>query len=170
MQSVGEAPYASHLELTELWLTFPVVRKIDIHLILPLFALFIFNILDRSNIASARLGGMQKDLKLSDTEYQTSVSILVSQLLISCGLLNNKPSVRWLSIGTNPEQSRPHPRQAIPIPSDGDAYLGRHLTLHRRHTQFRWYPDGSILPWFHGVSILCWRLVSCVFLFQTTRI
>jgi hypothetical protein len=54
-----------------------VVRKIDIHLILALFGLFIFNILDRANIASARLGGLQDDLNLTDTQYQTAVSILV---------------------------------------------------------------------------------------------
>jgi hypothetical protein len=140
------------------------------HLILPLFGLFIFNILDRSNIASARLGGLQKDLDLSDTEYQTSVSILVRRLLISCRQLNNKFSVRWLSFGTNPEQHHPHTRQAISIPSDGDAHLGRYLTLHRRNTQFCWYPDGSILPRVRGVSILCWCTVSCVFLLQTIHI
>lgn len=37
------------LELT----SFEVVRKIDLHLVLALFALFIFNILNRPNIASA---------------------------------------------------------------------------------------------------------------------
>ncbi len=55
----------------------PVVRKIDLHLITSLCGIFIFNILDRSNIASARLGGMQKDLNLTDTQYQTAVSIMV---------------------------------------------------------------------------------------------
>ena len=54
-----------------------VVRKIDTHLITALFGIFIFNILDRSNIANARLGGMEKDLGLKDTQYQTAVSILV---------------------------------------------------------------------------------------------
>ncbi|TKA82447.1 hypothetical protein B0A49_00046 [Cryomyces minteri] len=53
-----------------------LVRKIDVHLVSTLFGLFIFNILDRSNIASARLGGLQTDLKLSDPEYQTCVSIM----------------------------------------------------------------------------------------------
>ncbi|RDW62392.1 putative major facilitator superfamily permease-5 [Coleophoma cylindrospora] len=53
-----------------------IVRKIDLHLILSLFGIFIFNILDRSNIASARLGGLQKDLKLTDTQYQTAVSVM----------------------------------------------------------------------------------------------
>ncbi|KAI9036210.1 MFS general substrate transporter [Aspergillus affinis] len=53
-----------------------LVRKIDLHLISSLFLLFIFNILDRSNIANARLGGMQEDLGLSDTQYQTAVAIM----------------------------------------------------------------------------------------------
>lgn len=55
-----------------------VVRKIDFHLISSLFLLFVFNILDRSNIANARIGGMQKDLGLNDTQYQTAVAIMVS--------------------------------------------------------------------------------------------
>jgi hypothetical protein len=54
-----------------------VVRKIDFHLISALFLLFIFNILDRSNIANARLGGMQTDLGLNDTQYQTTVAVMV---------------------------------------------------------------------------------------------
>ncbi|KAJ5547116.1 hypothetical protein N7494_004701 [Penicillium frequentans] len=53
-----------------------LVRKIDLHLISSLCLLFIFNILDRSNIANARLGGMQSDLGLSDTQYQTAVAIM----------------------------------------------------------------------------------------------
>lgn len=65
-----------------------VVRKIDLHLISALFLLFIFNILDRSNIANARLGGMQEDLGLSDTQYQTAVAIMVSQPKIPLTGLN----------------------------------------------------------------------------------
>ncbi|GLA92147.1 hypothetical protein AtubIFM57143_006810 [Aspergillus tubingensis] len=57
-----------------------LVRKIDLHLISSLFLLFIFNILDRSNIANARLGGLQEDLGLSDTQYQTAVAIMVCKV------------------------------------------------------------------------------------------
>jgi hypothetical protein len=146
------------------------VRKVDIHLILPLFVLFIFNILDRSNIASARLGGLQEDLNLSDTQYQTSVSILVSQLPIYSRATANRFQVRWLSFGTNPEQYRPHPRQAISIPPNSDAYLGCHLTLYRCLPQIRRHPDGSIFPRFRRVSILCWCIVSWTFLYQITRL
>lgn len=63
-----------------------VVWKIDLHLITALFGIFIFNILDRSNIASARLGGLQTDLHLSDTQYQTAVSIMVSLQLPSISM------------------------------------------------------------------------------------
>ena len=57
--------------------TIQVVCKIDLHLVSGLFLLFIFNILDRSNIANARLGAFQKDLGLNDTQYQTAVAIMV---------------------------------------------------------------------------------------------
>lgn len=37
---------------------------------------YILNYLDRQNIASARLAGIEEDLGLTDVDYQTSVSIL----------------------------------------------------------------------------------------------
>ncbi|PCH03001.1 Major facilitator superfamily domain, general substrate transporter [Penicillium occitanis (nom. inval.)] len=74
-----------------------LVRKIDFHLISALFLLFIFNILDRSNIANARLGGMQTDLGLNDTQYQTAVAImfvgyLVGQIPSNIVLTRVRPS------------------------------------------------------------------------------
>ena len=38
--------------------------------------IYIMNYLDRNNIAAARLKGLQKDLKLDDTQYATCLSIL----------------------------------------------------------------------------------------------
>ncbi|TVY91249.1 MFS transporter [Lachnellula willkommii] len=75
-----------------------LVWKVDTHLITALFGIFIFNILDRSNIANARLGGMEKDLKLKDTQYQTAVSILfvgylLGQIPSNLMLTRFKPSV-----------------------------------------------------------------------------
>ncbi|KAJ5288244.1 MFS general substrate transporter [Penicillium angulare] len=74
-----------------------LVHKIDLHLISALFLLFIFNILDRSNIANARLGGLQNDLHLSDTQYQTTVAImfvgyLLGQVPSNILLTRSKPS------------------------------------------------------------------------------
>ncbi|KAJ5739377.1 allantoate permease [Penicillium manginii] len=74
-----------------------LVWKVDIHLISSLCLLFIFNILDRSNIANARLGGMENDLGLSDTQYQTAVAImfvgyLLGQIPSNIVLTRVKPS------------------------------------------------------------------------------
>jgi hypothetical protein len=50
-------------------------RKLDARC--SLFVLiYIMNYLDRNNIAAARLRGLEKDLNLSQTEYQTCLSIL----------------------------------------------------------------------------------------------
>lgn len=50
-------------------------RKLDARC--SLFVLiYIMNYLDRNNIAAARLGGLQEDLNINDTQYATCLSIL----------------------------------------------------------------------------------------------
>ena len=53
-----------------------LVRKLDSRLIAPLIIIYIMNYLDRNAIAAAKISGIEKDLGLTDSEYQTSVSIL----------------------------------------------------------------------------------------------
>ncbi|PSK35846.1 hypothetical protein C7M61_004328 [Candidozyma pseudohaemuli] len=53
-----------------------ITRKVDLRLIPMLVLLYILNYLDRNNIASARLGGLEEDLGLVGNEYQTCISIL----------------------------------------------------------------------------------------------
>lgn len=50
-------------------------RKLDLRCSL-FVVIYIMNYLDRNNIAAARLGGLQEDLGLSDTQYSTCLSIL----------------------------------------------------------------------------------------------
>ena len=71
-----------------------MVRKIDPHLITSLFGIFVFNILDRSNIASARLGGLQTDLNLTDAQYQTAV-LLESAFVAVLGQLLESPEMSF---------------------------------------------------------------------------
>ncbi|KAF9878000.1 major facilitator superfamily transporter [Colletotrichum karsti] len=53
-----------------------LVRRID-WLIMPLIlSVYLLNWIDRNNYASARLAGLEEDLNLSLTEYQTGLSIL----------------------------------------------------------------------------------------------
>ncbi|KAL6454762.1 hypothetical protein SBY92_004232 [Candida maltosa Xu316] len=51
-------------------------RKIDLRLMPMLIWLYILNYLDRNNIASARLGGLEKDIGLVGNQYQICISIL----------------------------------------------------------------------------------------------
>lgn len=50
-----------------------LVRKLDIRILPILIVLFLLNVLDRNAIANARLGGLEEDLGLSDSQYQTAI-------------------------------------------------------------------------------------------------
>lgn len=50
--------------------------KMDLAVMPMLVIMSILNFLDRQNLASARLAGLESDLGLSEVEYQTAVSIL----------------------------------------------------------------------------------------------
>jgi hypothetical protein len=51
------------------------VLKTDIQILPCLVIMFIMNFLDRQNIASAKLAGIETDLGLSDVQYQTCVYV-----------------------------------------------------------------------------------------------
>ena len=51
-------------------------RKIDRRLMPLIVFMYILNYLDRNNIASARLGGLETDLNLHGNQYQIAVMIL----------------------------------------------------------------------------------------------
>ncbi|MCJ1233596.1 hypothetical protein MMC14_001554 [Varicellaria rhodocarpa] len=53
-----------------------LVRKIDFRLLPMIILMYIMNYLDRNNIASARLAGLETELNLSSVQYNTAVSIL----------------------------------------------------------------------------------------------
>ncbi|KAI8219231.1 MFS transporter prlL [Colletotrichum sp. SAR 10_86] len=55
-----------------------LVRKIDLRIFPVMIVLFILNFIDRNNFANARLSGLEKDLKLTDVQYQTCISVLLS--------------------------------------------------------------------------------------------
>ncbi len=51
-----------------------LVRKIDLRLMPMIILMYIMNYLDRNNIAAARLAGLQKDLKLTSTQFSVRTS------------------------------------------------------------------------------------------------
>lgn len=60
-----------------------LVRRLDIRCLPILVFLFLLNILDRNAIANARLGGLEADLGMSDSQYQ---SALVASIKSPSGL------------------------------------------------------------------------------------
>ncbi|KAI8265076.1 hypothetical protein K4K58_011818 [Colletotrichum sp. SAR11_239] len=53
-----------------------LIRKVDMRMLPTMILIYIMNYLDRNAIGSARLGGLEKDLGLTGSEFQTCVSIL----------------------------------------------------------------------------------------------
>lgn len=50
--------------------------KLDLMIMPALVIMYILNYLDRQNIAASRLAGIEESLSMSDTQYNTTVSIL----------------------------------------------------------------------------------------------
>ncbi|WOO79139.1 putative transporter [Vanrija pseudolonga] len=53
-----------------------LVRKLDIYIMTSLWSMYWLNYLDRNAIALAKLSSLTEDLRLTDVQYQTCVSIL----------------------------------------------------------------------------------------------
>ncbi|SPO07182.1 related to putative tartrate transporter [Cephalotrichum gorgonifer] len=52
-----------------------LVRKVDIRLLPTLIIMYLLNFLDRSNLAQARQGSLEKDLNMSGTDFNLATSI-----------------------------------------------------------------------------------------------
>jgi hypothetical protein len=59
-----------------------LLRKVDIRLLPILILMYLLNFLDRSNLAQARLGTLEKDLKMKGTDFNLATSILFVVCLV----------------------------------------------------------------------------------------
>ncbi|KAF1837939.1 MFS general substrate transporter [Decorospora gaudefroyi] len=81
-----------------------LVRKLDLFIIPVVMLLYLFSFLDRVNIGNARLYDLQEDLNMSDSQFQTAVSILfvtyiLSEVPSNLVLKKLRPS-RWIAFIT----------------------------------------------------------------------
>ncbi|CAO2652056.1 Nn.00g003390.m01.CDS01 [Neocucurbitaria sp. VM-36] len=79
-----------------------LVRKIDLYMLPILWLMYFFNFLDRNAIVNGKINGLDKDLGMKGTEYNTCVSIffvgyLVGQVPSNMILTRVKPS--WYMAG-----------------------------------------------------------------------
>lgn len=78
-----------------------LVRKLDLLIIPIIMLLYLFSFLDRVNIGNARLYGLEDDLSLTGTRYQTAVAVIFATYItteVPSNLVLKKlrPS-RWIS-------------------------------------------------------------------------
>jgi hypothetical protein len=52
-----------------------LMRKVDLHVIPPLFVLFLLAFLDRVNIGNARIQGLEKELNMKGNDYNIALFI-----------------------------------------------------------------------------------------------
>ena len=77
--------YASQTAQWKAYHTSCLLRKVDVRLLPLLILMYLLNFLDRSNLAQARLGTLEKDLGMKGTDFNLATSIL----FVVCSLLSS---------------------------------------------------------------------------------
>lgn len=76
-RTIGLPPSLSGLSESEIHrLGRKTTMKLDIIVMPALVIMYILNYLDRQNIAASRLAGIEESLNMTNTQYNTTVSIL----------------------------------------------------------------------------------------------
>lgn len=82
-----------------------LLRKVDLHLLPLLILTYLFNFLDRSNLAQAREGSLEEDLGMSGTDFNLATSIffigyLLMQLPSNLLITRVRPSLYLAGVTT----------------------------------------------------------------------
>lgn len=126
-------------------------RKLDARC--SLFVLiYIMNYLDRNNIAAARLGGLQEDLGINNTQYATCLSILyVGYILVSiASIYGNRRLGKVLTCGADASPIQHDHQQdstSLDLHLNRHASLGHDLYAFRQRNQLQRYGSDSFLHW-----------------------
>ncbi|CAA7261868.1 unnamed protein product [Cyclocybe aegerita] len=79
-----------------------LIRKLDMRLLPTIFLIYIMNYIDRNGVTTARLKGMQEDLRINDVQYATVIAILFASYCpaqIPSNMILNKVSRPSFYIG-----------------------------------------------------------------------
>jgi sugar phosphate permease len=82
-----------------------LLRKVDMHLLPMLIVMYLFNFLDRSNLAQAREGTLEADLGMKGTDFNLATSIffigyLLMQLPSNMLITRVRPSLYLAAVTT----------------------------------------------------------------------
>lgn len=116
-------------------------RKVDTRLLPMVVLIYIMNYLDRNNIAAAKLAGLEKDLKMTGEQFQTSVSILFVGYLLMQGnstSLATRKLVTDLDINSTIQSSFEQARKTIAVSARMYGSLGTYFGSHSCMPNVRW--------------------------------
>lgn len=108
-----------------------LVKKLDRYIMISLWSMYWLNYLDRNAIALAKISTIVPDLKLTDTQYQTCVSILFVGEYYSRVMQSTLLTFDRLHYLRCPVKHAHHSYQTRTFPLRYHAALGRHLDLYR---------------------------------------
>lgn len=78
-----------------------LMRKCDIHVVLPVSVLFVLSFLDRINIGNARIQGLEKDLHMEGNDYNIALLVFFIPYILlevpSNYLIRKVAPSTWLS-------------------------------------------------------------------------
>ncbi len=75
-----------------------LIWKLDLHLLPPLFALWFVSLVDRVNIGSANIFGLQKDLHMNPKSNDFNIALII----VLIGLITMEVPSNWLLKKTSP--------------------------------------------------------------------
>ena len=137
-----------------------LVRKIDARLMPAVIIMYLLNYIDRNNIASARLGGLEEDLNLKGSEYQTSKSILHSPSVSAAWrkeltVYSGVDLVRRVYPHASPEQPPPpQNRPTIDLSPGRHGSLGPGVNCDSRSNELPRSSGLPVLPRFRRSAVL----------------
>jgi hypothetical protein len=77
-----------------------LIWKLDLHLLPPLFALWFVSLIDRINIGSANIFGIQEDLGMNPKSNDFNIALII----ILVGLITCEVPSNWLLKKTSPSK------------------------------------------------------------------
>jgi len=77
-----------------------LIWKLDIHLLPPLFALWFVSLIDRVNIGSANIFGIQPDLHMNIKSNDFNIALII----VTIGLITMEIPSNWLLKKTSPSK------------------------------------------------------------------
>jgi hypothetical protein len=77
-----------------------LIWKLDLHLLPPLFALWFVSLIDRVNIGSVNIFGIQTDLHMNPKSNEFNIAIII----VFVGLITMEVPSNWLLKNTSPSK------------------------------------------------------------------